>query len=103
MKSISCALAVCLVTTLARAGITVGDWAPIYKGVEFASGQAVPDGTVPRLQQVRAVRVDLLDPDVQIFSTPRSTNGLGETLGQNTSLFLKSYGLQVAINANFYS
>src|SRR4051812_11736898 len=103
MKTISCVLALCLTSHVARAGITLSSWTPIYKGVESASGQAVPDGSVLRLQQVRAVRVDMLDPDVQFFTTPRNTNGTSETLGQNTSLFLQTYGLQVAINANFYS
>src|SRR5438045_2592124 len=87
---------------LAQGGIFVGDWEPLYKGIEHASGQAIADGSTPRTQQVQALRVDLLDPDVQLFSTPKATNGPLETFGQNTSLFLKTYGVQVAINANFY-
>src|SRR3954462_984029 len=79
----------------------VGNWEPLFKGIEHASGQAVVDGTTPRQLQVQALRVDLLDPDIELFSTPRATNGISETLGQNTSLFLQTYGLQVAINANF--
>src|SRR5438270_13982080 len=101
MKLSLCALMVCLTGTLAQASITVGSWTPLYKGIEFATGQAVADAT-NRTQQVRALRVDLLDPDVRLFSTPLNTNGTGETLGQNTSLFLKTYGVQVAINANFF-
>src|SRR4051812_8306660 len=96
-------LAVLSAGALAQAGIIVGNWEPLYKGIEHASGQAIADGSTPRTLQVQALRVDLLDRDVQTFSTPRNTNGVGETLGQNTSLFLKTYGVQVAINGNFYS
>ena len=102
MKTLNCVLAFCLASFVAQAGITLSSWSSIYKGIELASGQAVPDGTVVRLQEVRAFRIDLHDPDIQFFTTPRNTNGTSETLGQNTSLFLRTYGLQVAINANFY-
>src|SRR5438045_4088221 len=100
MKFYLCALTFALAGTVAQATITVGGWTPIYKGIEFATGQA--DATEPHLQQVRALRVDLLDPDVRLFTTPRLTNAPAgyDTAGQNTSLFLKTYGLQVAINAN---
>src|SRR5256714_1292819 len=102
MKPLNCVLAFCLISFVAQAGITLSSWSPIYKGIELASGQAVPDGTVLRLQQMRAFRIDLHDPDVRFFTTPRNTNGTSETLGQNTSLFLNTYHLQAAINANFY-
>src|SRR5689334_10358883 len=101
MKTISCVLAFCLLSFVTHAQITISSWSPIFKGIELASGQAVPNGTIVRLQQVRAYRIDLRDPDIQFFTTPRNTNGTSETLGQNTSLFLKTYGLQVAVNANF--
>src|SRR5437588_5872463 len=91
-----------LSSILAQAGITFTGWEPMFKGIEHASGQATVDATTPRQQAVQALRVDLLDPDVRFFTTPRNTNGTSETLGQNTSLFLKTYGLQAAINANFY-
>src|SRR5205807_1517007 len=100
MKTLNCVLAFCLASFVAQAGITLSSWSSIYKGIELASGQAVPDGTVVRLQEVRAFRIDLHDPDIQFFTTPRNTNGTSETLGQNTSLFLKTYGLQVANNPN---
>src|SRR5438270_2652510 len=92
----------CGSSTISRADYTFTDFEPIYKGIEHASGQAVVDSTTPRQQAVEALRIDLLDPDVRFFTTPRNTNGTSETLGQNTSLFLKTYGLQAAINANFY-
>jgi len=91
-----------LTQTIAPAGVFVGNWEPLFKGIEHASGQAIVDASTPRQQQVQALRVDLRDPDVKLFSTPRATNGPLETFGQNTSLFLKTYGVNVAINANFY-
>src|SRR2546423_14907811 len=87
---------------LAQAGITFTGWEPMFKGIEHASGQATVDPNTLRQQAVQALRVDLHDPDVRFFTTPRNTNGTSETLGQNTSLFLNTYHLQAAINANFY-
>jgi hypothetical protein len=51
------------------------------------------------------MRIDLHDPDLQMFSDPPCTNcPFGyETLGLTTSGFLKAYGVQAAVNANFYS
>src|SRR5713101_7804564 len=65
----------------------------------------IPDGVDPRFQAVNALRIDLHDPDVQMFTDPPCTNcPFGyETLGLSTSSFLKNYGVQAAVNANFYS
>jgi hypothetical protein len=65
-------------------------------------------GGFAELQVVNALRVDLTDPDVKMFSTPRYTNyvyeGNGscglETAALTATNFLKRYNLQVAINAN---
>ncbi len=99
----SISLAFALSIQIATASITVEPWHPIFKGIDQANGNAARDATTPRNQNVYAMRVDLLDPDIRFFTTPRNTNGTSETLGQNTSLFLKTYGLQAAVNANFYS
>jgi uncharacterized protein YigE (DUF2233 family) len=84
----------------ARAAIKVGSWAPIFQGVEFATGEA--DAAEPRLQQVRAVRVDLRAPGIELFSTPHPSSAPKETVSETTSEFLMHHRLQVAINANFY-
>ena len=93
-------VAVLVGTWSARAAVTVGQWKPIFKGAELAAGAA--DAAEPRLQQVRAVRVDLRDPAIELFSTPSNGPAPLETTSETTSEFLVHYGLQVAINANFY-
>src|SRR5687767_7691171 len=89
----------------ARATMVLSPWIPIYKGVERAVGTNFPDATNPRLQVVNCVRVDLTDPDVQLFPTPRYTNYLAdtrETMALSVSNYVKRYGVKVAVNANFY-
>ena len=48
-----------------------------------------------------ALRVDLRAPGISFYSTPRQ--GSLDTVASTTSDFLKKYGLQVAINANFFA
>src|SRR5690349_18616929 len=100
----------------ASANIVVTPWKPIFKGVDRAVGTNLPapatlftnNGVVhtnSRLQVVNCVRVDLTDPDVQFFTTPRASNYVAEsreTTSLTVSNFLQSYGLQVACTANFY-
>ncbi|MBI4623176.1 MAG: phosphodiester glycosidase family protein [Verrucomicrobia bacterium] len=74
---------------------------PIFKGVELAKGEA--DAAEPRLQQVRAVQVDLRDPDLELFTTPSNGEAPQETTSETTSEFVRRHGVQVAINASFFS
>ncbi len=102
-------LAILLFITAAtgNALIVTNAWVPIFKGIDHTTGRMIPDGVDPRFQAVNALRIDLTDPDVQMFSDPPCTNcpvGYGyETRGYTTSRFLKAYGVQVAVNANFYN
>jgi len=62
-------------------------------------------GGFARLQVVHAIRVDLTDPDIRIFPTPRYSAyiaGSRETAGLKVMDFLTKYKVQVAINANFF-
>ena len=52
----------------ARAAIIVGPWIPIFRGVDRARGEA--DASEPKLQKVNVLRIDLKDPDLELFSTP---------------------------------
>ncbi len=91
---------------VSRANIVVMPWKPIFKGVDRAVGTNYPDSMIPRLQVANCVRVDLTDPDVQFFTTPRATNYVAEsreTTSLTVSNFLQRYGLQVACTANFYN
>ena len=86
----------------------LGPWTPIFKGIDHAVGTNNPSipGSFPELQVVHCVRVDLTDPDVQIFATPRASSYVAEsreTLTLSVPDFLKQYKLQVAADANFYN
>ncbi len=101
-----CAGVLALSSAWAGAHMVITPWTPLFKGVEHALGTNFPDGTIPRLQVVNCVRIDLTDPDVQLFSTPRITNYLAEsreTASLSVSNFVKQYGVQVAAVANFYT
>jgi len=101
MKRCICLLVLILGSSVSHADFTMTGWEPIFKGVEHASGHTVPGGADLRFMVVQALRVDLTDPDVTLFTDPRANNG-AETAGYTTSGFLKTYGVQVAINASFF-
>lgn len=83
-----------------QAAVIVSPWAPVFKGIDLADGQQ----DSPVLHRVLCYRVDLADPDIRLFTTPKCTNcGVYETLAENTSHFLDQYQLQAAINGGFYS
>jgi hypothetical protein len=83
------------------AAVTVGAWKPLFQGVTWAKGEA--DQAEARLQRVVAVRVDLRVPGIEFFSTAANGEKPLETTSETTSEFLARNGLQVAINANFFS
>jgi hypothetical protein len=92
------------VIQLPAATITVSPWAPIFKGIDLASGRQEAQLAGERNHRVMCMRVDLTEPTIQLFTTPKCTNcGSFETLAENTSFFLEEHGLQVAINGAFYS
>lgn len=88
-------------------GPAIGPWTPLFKGIDHAVGTNNPNitGNFPRLQVVHCVRVDLTDPDVQLFTTPRASGYVAEsreTLDLSVPNFLKQNKLQVAADAGFY-
>src|SRR5260370_18520460 len=104
MKKSFFTIALFVSVAAAPAEIIVNPWSPIFRGIDHATGQMIPDGVDPRFQAVNALRIDLHDPDVQMFTDPPCTNcpfGI-ETIGYSPSSFLKTYGVQVAVNPNFY-
>src|ERR1041384_1855512 len=60
----------------APAATTVGQWRPIFKGVDFSVSSNTPGGQFPHRQVVSAFRVDLSDPDLRLLTTQRRTNYL---------------------------
>ena len=99
---------VSLPLSAALAGPAIGPWVPIFKGIEQAVGTNNPSisGNFPRLQVVHCVRLDLTDPDVQFFPTPKASNYVAEsreTLTLSVPDFLKTNKLQVVADANYYN
>jgi hypothetical protein len=64
----------------AQASPVFGPWTPLFKGIDHAVGTNDPSisGNFPRLQVVHCVRVDLTDPDIQLFTTPRASSYAAE-------------------------
>ena len=88
------------------ADVLAGDWQPVFRGVDHATGTNLPSAARPWLQVVHALRVDLADPAVRLFTSPQTTPydpEASETAGNTASGFLSTYGLQASINANFFS
>jgi len=92
-----------LVVVSEAAIITVNPWQPLFQGIDYATGRQEPDNATERLLAISCLRIDLANPEVVLFTSPHCTNNCGqETLSENTSHFLESYGLSVAINGAFY-
>jgi hypothetical protein len=88
-------------------GSTVlGPWNPMFKGVDHAIGTNTPGGGgFAELQVVHLLRVDLTDPDIQLYASPRTSPYAAnstEAAGYTTTNFLKNHNLQAAINANSF-
>jgi hypothetical protein len=101
------ALAVFLIIVApAQAGTVLGSWVPIFKGIDHAVGTNTPaGGGWPDRMVMNALRVDLTDPNIQLYASPRCGNysvDYYEAAGYTTTNFLKNNGLQVVINANYF-
>ena len=94
------AAALCLSSSLftltAHASSTVSQsgYTPLYLGVDQET--ATVDGN-----HANIVRVDLTAPGIQFATTPHA--GSLSTVAQPLSKFVSTQGLQLAINANFFS
>ena len=84
--------------TEAVAHATISRWKPIFRGVEMCEGST----EVPRPLQVRAVRVDLLEPTIDFLVTPRIDEGTRAWGGRTTSEFLTEFKCQVALNGSIF-
>lgn len=96
-------LAGLLASGVAAYGATtnVGPWVPMFQGVDLAVGSWNSGSSN---QQVRCLRIDLTDPDIELLTSPRCTNcGSFEVTVENTSYFLEKHGAQVAVNGSFYA
>ena len=88
---------------MAESSVTA--WRPLFQGVDHATG--TNDAGMAGPLSVNAIRIDLHDPDVELMVTPALTNnyspGSRETALQTPREFLKQHGLQLAINAGFFT
>src|SRR4030095_4135506 len=87
-------------TTATRAAITnLNAWTPLFRGIDYTFAQVLTTTNRERNDAITSLRIDLTDPDLSLFTTPHCTNGCTrDTANQNTSHFLETYGLQVAVN-----
>jgi hypothetical protein len=76
----------------------ISRWKPIFRGVEVCEGST----EVPRLLQVRAVRVDLHEPTIDFLVTPRIDESTRAWGGRTTSEFLAEFKCQVALNGSVF-
>ena len=83
--------------------ITVDPWTPIFKGIELAGGQQQATEAGESNHRVLCLRIDLSDPDIRLFGTPKCTNCQLDTTAENTSRFRDKYDVQVAVNGSFYT
>jgi phosphatidylinositol-3-phosphatase len=82
-------------------------WHAIFQGIDWAGActmrlPSAPDGTQQRMQKANIARIDLQAPGIQLFVTPKSGSTF-ETRGQLATEFVCDNGLQLAVNANFFS
>jgi exopolysaccharide biosynthesis protein len=82
--------------------ITVDPWAPIFKGIDLAAGQQQATEAGDFNHRTFCLRIDLTDPGVHLFTTPKCTNCGSDTTAENTSRFRDLHRLQVAVNGAFY-
>jgi len=106
MKRLLFLLWVSICISSARATSAVGPWIPIFKGVDHSVGTNTPgDGDFPSMFVVHALRIDLTDPDIRLFTTPRIADYSADSReagGLTVKDFLRNNQLQAAINANFF-
>lgn len=79
------------------ATVKTSGWTPVFIGIDQATGSI--DGNDASVAY--ALRVDLHAPGISFYTAPRQ--GTLNTISSTTSQFLTKYGLQVAINANFFA
>src|ERR1043166_2465038 len=96
------------------ANFVVTPWIPLFKGIDRAVGTNLPPSaysingvtaTDNTLQVVNCVRVDLTEPTVQLFTSPRASNYVANSSGTaafTITNFMRNNGLQIVSDANFY-
>jgi hypothetical protein len=88
------------------AGMRLGEWTLIFKGIEHARGTNTPSVAYPSKNVLNALRIDLTDPDIKLFTDPRVASNYipdrREVTGSRTKDYLTKFHLQAALNSNRY-
>src|SRR5262245_6132662 len=73
LRSAVAAVALLLVSLVfTQASTVLGPWVPMFKGVDHAVGtNTAAGGGYPDLMVVHFMRVDLTDPDIRFYASPR--------------------------------
>lgn len=72
---------------------------PLFRGIHYRRTFR----STPRPVMLHVVRVDLTAPGLAVLVTPGRSRSLEwETNARTTSAFLREFGLQLAVNANFF-
>lgn len=84
----------------------LGPWVPLFQGIDHvvATNDTRSTDFVHRMV-ANALRVDLHDPDIRLLASPRIDNYVAnfrETAGMTVSRFVKTKGVQAAINGGFF-
>src|SRR5262245_40435113 len=115
LKSLLFVAVFCASSSAAFGDAVLTPWVALFKGVDHAIGTNFPSTvfigstgpyTNTALQVMHCFRIDLGDPDVQLLASPPAPNPVyesRETLTYAITSFIPSNGVQVAVNANFYS
>jgi len=107
MRSICICLATLVYSSLTtlHGASTVSQWAPIFQGIEEATGTNDSGSAGP--MSVNALRIDLQNTNVTLVVTPPVTDNYvsdqRETYLQTTREFLLEHQLQIAINSGYFS
>jgi hypothetical protein len=98
-RRIGFALLLLLLITLTSAAAQPGDGTPLFSGITYYR----EDRTDPRPYTVHIVTVDLTAPGIGFAVTPGDPDAFYQLEAQTTSAFLAAQGVQVAINANYFT
>lgn len=82
----------------AVADAKISPWRPIFIGVDVCEAST----ETPRPIQVRAVRVDLREPTVDLLVTPSNGDEPRDCAARTTTEFLAEFKCQIAINAGYF-
>ncbi|MEP0841674.1 MAG: phosphodiester glycosidase family protein [Phycisphaerae bacterium] len=77
----------------------ISPWKPVFIGVEMCRGST----TRPRPVQMRALRVDLKEPTIDLLVTPSNGRAPKEVNARTTAEFLAEFKCQAAINGSFFA